>query len=45
LHVRSRQPTRTRKFTNPSTPDLVEFAVKPFHLQFERNHFPLLSNN
>jgi hypothetical protein len=45
LHVRSRRPTRTRKFTNPSTPDLVEFAVKPFHLQFERNHFPSLSNN
>ena len=34
LHVRSRRPTRTRKFTNPSTPDLVEFAVKPFHLRF-----------
>jgi hypothetical protein len=28
-----------------STPNLVQFTVKPFHLRFEQNHFPSISNN
>jgi hypothetical protein len=44
-HARSRWASRTCKFTNPSTPDLVEFAGRSFHLRFAWNHFHPLSNN
>jgi hypothetical protein len=40
FHVRHRRPSRTHEFTISTSHDLVQFAVKPFHLWFERNHFP-----
>jgi hypothetical protein len=45
LHVRHRRPSRTHEFTISTSRDLVQFAVKPFHHRFKRNHFPSLSNN
>ena len=44
FRVRSRQPSRQHKFTISTSRDLVQFAVRPFHLHFQQNHFPSLSN-